>query len=134
MIIVTATHAARGAVFENLVIAETLKVACNAGQVPDLYFWRDHRGHEVDLLVETPDGPHAVEIKSGETVAGDFFKGLAHWRSLSGRSTPATVVYGGRESYVRGGVDVRAWRDWTWATWRSMARASEPGAHRASPT
>ena len=80
--------------------------------MPDLYFWRDHRGHEVDLLVETPDGPHAVEIKSGETVAGDFFKGLAHWRSLSGRSTPATVVYGGRESYVRGGVDVRAWRDW----------------------
>ncbi len=79
-----ATHAARGAVFENLVIAETLKAACNAGQVPDLYFWRDHRGHEVDLLVETPDGPHAVEIKSGETVAGDFFKGLAHWRSPGG--------------------------------------------------
>jgi hypothetical protein len=83
------------------VVAETLKAACNAGQVPDLYFWRDHRGHEIDLLVETPDGPHAVEIKSGETVAGDFFKGLAHWRSLAGRSTPATVVYGGRESYVR---------------------------------
>ena len=108
-----ATHAARGAVFENLVVAETLKAACNAGQVPDLYFWRDQRGHEVDLLVDTPDGPHAVEIKSGETVAGDFFKGLAHWRSLSGRSSPATVVYGGQESYVRGGVDVRAWRDWT---------------------
>ncbi len=51
------------------------------------------------------DGP---AIKSGETVAGDFFKGLAHWRSLAGPSAPATVVYGGHESYVRGGVDVRA--------------------------
>ena len=70
-----ATHAARGAVFENLVIAETLKAACNAGQVPDLYFWRDQRGHEIDLLVETPDGPHAVEIKSGETVAGGLLQG-----------------------------------------------------------
>ncbi len=106
------THAARGAVFENLVIAETLKAVCNAGQPPDLYFWRDHQDHEVDLLVETPDGPHAVEIKSGETVAGDFFKGITHWRSLSGQSAPATLVYGGRESYTRGGVDVRAWRDW----------------------
>ena len=56
-------------------------------------------------------GPR-VKIKSEEPVAGDFFKDLARWRSLSERSTPASVVYGGRASYVRGGVDVRAWRDW----------------------
>ena len=62
--------------------------------------------------MDTPDGPHPVEMKSGETVAGDFFKGLARWRALAGPSTPATLVYGGSESYVRNGVDVRAWRDW----------------------
>ena len=89
-----------------------MRFACLLRCVTAIAFWRDHRGHEIDLLVETPDGPHAVEIKSGETVAGDFFKGLARWRSLAGRSAPATVVYGGRESYVRAGVDVRAWRDW----------------------
>jgi predicted AAA+ superfamily ATPase len=38
-----ATHAARGAVFENLVVAEALKVGCNAGEPPDLYHWRDQR-------------------------------------------------------------------------------------------
>ena len=107
-----ASHAARGAVFENLVIAEALKVDCNAGETPDLYHWRDHRGNEIDLVVDTPDGPHPVEIKSGETVAGDFFKGLTRWRALAERSIPATLVYGGGESYVRNGVDVRAWRDW----------------------
>ena len=53
-----------------------------------------------------------MEIKSGETVAGDFFKGLTRWRALAGQSTAATLVYGGGESYVRNGVDVRAWRDW----------------------
>ena len=37
---------------------------------------------------------------------------LAHWRALAGPVTPATLVYGGAESYVRSGVDVRAWRDW----------------------
>ena len=107
-----ATHAARGAVFENLVVAEALKVGCNAGEPPDLYHWRDQRGNEIDLIVDTPDGPHPVEMKSGETVAGDFFKGLARWRALAGTSTPATLVYGGSESYVRNGIDVRAWRDW----------------------
>lgn len=107
-----AGHAARGAVFENLVIAEALKVGCNAGEPPDLFHWRDHRGNEVDLIVETPSGPHPVEIKSGATVAGDFFKGLGHWGSLTGQPNPATLVYGGGESYVRNGVDVRAWRDW----------------------
>ena len=39
-------------------------------------------------------------------------KGLAYWQSLAGQSTRATLVYGGAESYVRSGVDVRAWRDW----------------------
>lgn len=107
-----ATHAARGAVFENLVVAEALKVGCNAGEPPDLYHWRDQRGNEIDLIVDTPDGPHPVEMKSGETVADDFFKGLARWRALAGTSTPATLVYGGSESYVRNGIDVRAWRDW----------------------
>ena len=107
-----ASHAARGAVFENLVIAETLKAGCNAGERPDLYHWRDQRGNEIDLLVETPDGPHAVELKSGETVGSDFFRGLARWRTLAEGSAPATLVYGGTESYARSGVDVRAWRDW----------------------
>ena len=107
-----ATHAARGAVFENLIVTEALKVGCNAGEPPDLYHWRDQRGNEIDLIVDTPNGPQAVEIKSGETVAGDFFKGLTRWRGLAGPSTPATLVYGGSESYVRNGVDVRAWRDW----------------------
>ena len=106
------SHAARGAVFENLIVAEALKVRCNAGAPPDLHFWRDHRGNEIDLVVDTADGPHAVEMKSGETVSGDFFKGIANWRSLAGSSAPASVVYGGGESYVRGEVDVRAWRDW----------------------
>ena len=52
-------------------------------------------------------------MKSGETVARDFFKRTAHWRSLTGRPGPATLVYGGGESYVRNGIDVRAWRDWS---------------------
>jgi len=48
--------------------------------------FRDAAGHEVDLLI--PDGGrlHPVEIKSGQTIAADFFHSLSKWRELAGRS------------------------------------------------
>ena len=107
-----ARHPLRGAVFENMMIAEALKISYHSGELPRLHFWRDHRGNEVDLVVDTPDGGHPVEIKSGETIRTDQFKGLAYWGSLSGQRTPATLIYGGEESSIRNGVDVRAWRHW----------------------
>lgn len=45
------THASRGALFETLVVPEWIKRQFNAGQVAELYFWRDSAGHEVDLLI-----------------------------------------------------------------------------------
>jgi hypothetical protein len=33
------------------------------------------------LLVSDPDTFHAVEIKSGETIASDFFANLDYWRA-----------------------------------------------------
>ena len=107
-----ARHPLRGAVFENMVIAEALKISYHSGELPRLHFWRDHRGNEVDLVVDTPDGAHPVEIKSGETIRTDLFKGLAYWGSLSGQRAPATLIFGGDESSIRNGVDVRAWRHW----------------------
>ena len=57
------THAARGALFETYVVSELVKQRFNAGQPADLYFWRDHAGHEVDVLYETPQGLQAIEIR-----------------------------------------------------------------------
>ena len=107
-----ASHAMRGAVFENLIVAEALKACHHAGQFPRLAFWRDHRGRELDLVVETAAGPHLVEIKSGETVNPDFFKGFSYWRAMSGLESPATLVYGGQESWTQQGAAVLGWRDW----------------------
>jgi hypothetical protein len=53
----------------------------------------------------------AVEIKSGETVAADFFAGLDFWRNLVGDpEAPAALVVGGDRSYQRRGVQVYSWR------------------------
>ena len=96
------THPLRGALFENLVIAEVLKHRFNRGRDFNLSFFRDSRGLECDLLYDTGNGIHAIEIKAGATVASDYFTSL-NW--VAG-SVPAifarTVVYGGTDHQTRG--------------------------------
>jgi len=107
------THSSRGAVFETLVLTELVKTLLNQGLEPDLYFWRDSTGHEVDLIVERGRELIPVEIKSGETIAGDYFKGLEYWRTLPGQEEcPALLVFGGETSVKRRDISVCSWRHW----------------------
>ena len=106
------THAARGALFETHVISELMKQRLNAGQAADLYFWRDHMGHEVDVLIETAQGFQALEIKAGSTFASDWTGGLKKWQKLAGdENHRSSLVYGGTHSYEREGLSVWAWPD-----------------------
>lgn len=105
------SHAMRGAVFENLIIGELLKNTFHAGHEPTLSFWRDNRGNEVDLIVTSGSRITPVEIKSGATIASDFFKGLEYWSKLSG-GDGGLLVYGGDSSNMRRGFTVRSWRQW----------------------
>lgn len=105
-----ALHAARGAIFESFVVSELHKRALHAGREPDLYFWRDSAGNEVDLILDRGVRLIPVEIKSGKTIARDFFKGLHYWRKLAGSEDgPAALVYGGDRSYRRSGSCVYGW-------------------------
>jgi len=112
--ITNATHAhdhpLRGALFENLVIAEAVKTFTHHRLKPPLYFWRDQTGHEVDLVIDTGSSLHPVEIKSGRTISNSMFDTLSWWGDLSGTAAgPATLVYGGDDSYTRNGIAVRPW-------------------------
>jgi uncharacterized protein len=55
------THSMRGAIFETWVVSETIKHRLHHGLPPDLYFWRDNHGTEVDLVFEHQDRLQAVE-------------------------------------------------------------------------
>lgn len=106
------THADRGALFETYVISELMKQRLNAGQALDLYFWRDHVGHEVDVLIESGQGLQALEIKSGTTYASDWTDGLKKWQTYAGdEALQPSLVYGGTASYQREGVQVWGWQD-----------------------
>ena len=73
----------RGAIFENWVIAEIIKQHVNVGRRPDLYFWRDNIGNELDLLYERGGRRQVVEIKAGATLGTDQFKGLRYYKKLA---------------------------------------------------
>jgi predicted AAA+ superfamily ATPase len=102
----------RPALFETLVVGEFLKRALNAGRRPNLYFWRDNIGTEVDLLVEEGGLLFPAEIKSGATMQPEFLRSLHKWSAYTGeRAGVPALIYGGDESYERQGVQVISWRN-----------------------
>ena len=90
------THFLHGGLFENMVINQFIKNNLNKGITPNLTFWRDSSGLEVDLIDTLGMEQHGYEIKSGSTFNPAFFNGLKKWGELS--ATPEcqrTVIYSG---------------------------------------
>lgn len=105
-------HAARGAVFETWAVAEALKHRHNRALPPDLYFWRDNHGLEVDLVFEHAGRLHSVECKSGTTYVPDWLKAPQRWREAAGPQAAAPLLlYGGENSHEREDHRVLSWRD-----------------------
>jgi predicted AAA+ superfamily ATPase len=100
------THAARGAVFETWVLSELLKRSHNRGQSPQLYYWRTLAEREIDFVQDTDQGLALLEVKSGETVASDWFKAL---NAFPGPVVQRGLIHGGAAQYVREGVQVWPW-------------------------
>ena len=99
-------HPLRGALFENLVVVETLKYFWHRARRAALHFYRDSDGNEIDLLIELANGVFPIEIKAGETVNPDFFRGL---RAFARRYDPpppngGALVYGGTDYQERNGT------------------------------
>jgi len=90
----------RGNLYENLVIAEIVKGALARGIRPEIYFFRDSHGAEVDLLIREKGELVPVEIKSARTFSTDFLKGLKRFRALGPAPiAPGAVLYGGHEQF-----------------------------------
>jgi len=87
-------HPFKGALFENLIVTDILKTRFNKAKTNNLYFWRDNVGNEIDLLLDSGLTLTPIEIKSGQTITKDYFKGLNYWAKLT-KETSGYVVYGG---------------------------------------
>jgi len=105
-------HYLRGNLFESFIIIDLLKQQYNLEQQPSIYFWRDTSGHELDCIIDSPRYSIPVEIKSGQTIATDFFKELSFWQEKTGQPDDALryLIYGGYENQKRTKVHVVSWK------------------------
>jgi len=103
------THYNAGALFENLIISELVKNHYNKNKEPNLYYWRDKTGHEIDCIVES-DKSSIIEIKSSATINEHFFSNLEYFRTLSDKFKPI-LVYGGDQNQTRKTFNVIPWKD-----------------------
>lgn len=94
------THPLRGAIFENMVVAEMVKRKYHHGRRPNFYFYRDKSQKEVDLIEEeTFEQLRAYEIKSAQSFHPQFTKGLEYFHGLYGEKViSTTVLYDGNEA------------------------------------
>jgi predicted AAA+ superfamily ATPase len=99
------THYLKGALFENLVILEILKKRLNQGLPPNLYFWRDQTGHEVDLLADWGGSIHAIEIKAGSTFQADFIKNLHYFCKIAA-TAEGSLIYNGEQAGTYKGIQL----------------------------
>jgi predicted AAA+ superfamily ATPase len=100
-----------GALFESMIIAELFKSSYNKGDRPQVYFWRDNHGHEMDCVIEKGMELMPIEIKSGQTINPDFFKGLSWWyENIENKPDNGYLIYGGEQNQVRSKGNVLSWR------------------------
>ncbi len=103
-------HPLRGAIFESFVVSELIKAFAAMRRDPNLYFWRDATGHEIDVLIDAGDRLIPVEIKSGRTVPPDAVSALKWWTSIpSNPNRGGVLVHGGTEHFDLDGFRVLPW-------------------------
>ena len=76
--------AVAGHVFETFVVSEVLKSYMNAGaNLRDVWFYRDAKKREIDLVIQDGHVLHPVEVKTAATVGSDAVKNFGCLDRLS---------------------------------------------------
>lgn len=93
-----------GNLFENMVILEILKSEYNKGKEKSLYFFRDSKGFEIDLIIADGRKIIPVEIKSASTYNSDFSKNLKKIMAFAPNAENPTVIYSGNLEAESNGI------------------------------
>lgn len=76
--------AVAGHMFETFVVSEILKSHMNAGaNLRDVWFYRDSKKREIDLVIQEGHVLHPVEVKTAATVGADAVKNFSCLEGLS---------------------------------------------------
>lgn len=106
------THYMKGGLFESFILSEIVKGKFSRGLEPNCYYWKDKSGNEIDCIMEIADTSLQIEIKSGKTIADDFFDGLRYWNKLANeKNRNPYLIYGGEEDQRRSLAYIVSWKN-----------------------
>lgn len=96
-----------GSIFENLVVIEIIKAQLNRGRIPQVYFYRDKSGFEVDMLFQDKGEWTAVEVKSAQTFRMDYTTNLLKLQErVKDPLSHFGIVYSGSNKKLSSGLQV----------------------------
>lgn len=75
-----------------------------------LYYWRDNKGVEVDLLVDGGGQLLPVEIKSAQTFQEDYLHSMNQWNNFGGNKGGMLLYDAGQEFVKANGIRIQNWR------------------------
>ena len=105
------SHPLMGAVFESYVFSELWKSFHNNIISDNLFYFRDTRGREVDVILDKVVSISQLEIKKSSTINNAFFKTLKYLKTLNIRIEKSFLVYGGDDSCFRQDTWIISWRE-----------------------
>lgn len=104
------THPLRGALFENWIVVELMKLRLNEGKRTNLHFWRNNTGMEIDIIADCAGQLLPIEIKSGATLSSDWLKTIHRWTELAGDAAmEPCLFYGGQVESEEAGIRILPW-------------------------
>lgn len=104
-------HPMAGAIFENWCIAEIKKNKCNGGEIGGLFYFRDHLGNEIDLIIDKETGPLAVEIKSASKPDIKLIQGLKYWKKYQPSANSILLYQGKNISFGDSNIQFLNWEE-----------------------
>ena len=112
-----------GNIFENLVVSEALKARCNSGVEPNLFFFRNSKGLEIDLILKENRFLSLFEVKSGKALNDEFTKNMRKFHVLfeahiQQSEKKGTVIYSG-ENYD-------SYKDFSYINFHDISSLFEP--------
>ena len=115
-----------GNLFENLVVSEALKARYNNGAEPNLYFFRNSKGLEIDIILKENKILNLFEVKSGKALNDEFTKNMEKFRSQYASNVSADSNENVKGTVIYSGDTVPSYKDYSYINFHQIAEQFVP--------
>lgn len=99
-----------GSLFENMIVADIKKQIFNTLSSNKLYYFRDNKGLEIDLIVDSGNVVIPIEIKSSATFDRAHLDNIYKFQYISGVNE-GRLIFAGKGGDIISGVKILNYRD-----------------------